>query len=103
MSRWDDFDRIWIKGKQNKMVQRLMAKCVQRKLEPTEDNCRDYWMGYIRFYRDAHTGMDYHVNPRKNKILMKSLKRNNNNNTKPRRDNNYDNKRRKTSRRKPSR
>ena len=92
MSRWDAFDRIWKKGKNNKMVQRLMSKCVQRKLEPTEDNCRDYWMGYIRFYKDAHSGLDYHVNPRKNKILMKSLKRNN-----------YDNKRRKTRRRKPSR
>ena len=45
--RWAAFDRIWAKGKTNKMVQRLMAKCVQRKLEPTEENCRDYWMGYI--------------------------------------------------------
>ena len=41
MSRWDAFDKIWAKGKQNKMVQRLMAKCVQRGLEPTEDNCRE--------------------------------------------------------------
>ena len=94
MSRWKAFDRIWRKGKTNKMVQRLMAKCVQRKIEPTEDNCRDYWMGYIRFYKDAWSGKDYHVNPRKNKILMKTLKRNKFNN---------DNKRRKTSRRKSSR
>ncbi len=76
MSRWDAFDKIWAKGKQNKMVQRLMAKCVQRGLEPTEDNCRDYWMGYIRYYKDAHTGMEYHLNPRKNKSTMKMLKRN---------------------------
>ena len=91
-SRWDTFDRIWAKGKTNKMVQRLMEKCKIRGLEPTEENCRDYWMGYVRYYKDAHSGKDYHVNPRKNKILMKALKRNR-----------YDNKRRKKSRRKSSR
>ena len=42
--RWEAFNRIWAKGKQSKMVQRLKAKCVMRGLEPTEDNCRDYWM-----------------------------------------------------------
>ena len=43
--RWEAFERIWSKGKQNKMVQRLMEKVKIRGLEPTEDNCRDYWMG----------------------------------------------------------
>ena len=89
--RWAAFDRIWAKGKNNKMVQRLMAKCVQRKLEPTEDNCRDYWMGYIRYYKDAHTGQEHHINPRKNKHIMKTLKRNR-----------YDNQRRKKGKGKPS-
>ena len=74
--RWEAFERIWAKGKNNKMVQRLMEKCKIRGLEPTEENCRDYWMGYIRYYKDAWTGRDYHVNPRKNKIIMKMLKRN---------------------------
>ena len=74
--RWEAFERIWAKGKTNKMVQRLMEKCKIRGLEPTEENCRDYWMGYIRYYKDAWTGQDYHINPRKNKILMKTLKRN---------------------------
>jgi len=91
--RWAAFDRIWAKGKNNKMVQRLMAKCVQRKLEPTEDNCRDYWMGYIRYYKDAHTNQEYHINPRKNKHIMKALKRNRYN----------DNQRRKKGKGKPSR
>ena len=79
--RWEAFDRIWAKGKTNKMVQRLMDKCKLRGLEPTEENCRDYWMGYIRYYVDGWTGQGYHVNPRKNKILMKQLKRNKNGNT----------------------
>jgi hypothetical protein len=82
--RWEAFDKIWAKGKENKMVQRLMAKCVQRNLEPTEDNCRDYWMGYVRYYIDGWTGQGHHVNPRKNKILMKQLKRNQNSDNKRR-------------------
>jgi hypothetical protein len=76
--RWNTFDRIWAKGQNGKMRQRLMAKCVQRKLEPTEENCRDYWMGYIRYYKDTWTGKDFHLNPRKNKTRMKALKRNKN-------------------------
>ena len=77
--RWGAFDRIWAKGKTGKMVQRLKEKCLMRGLEPTEENCRDYWMGYIRYYVDGWTGQGHHVNPRKNKILMKQLKRNQNN------------------------
>jgi hypothetical protein len=76
--RWETFDRIWAKGKTNKMVQRLKEKCIMRKLEPTEENCRDYWMGYVRHYVDGWTGQSYHVNPRKNKSLMKQLRRNKN-------------------------
>ena len=91
--RWEAFDRIWAKGKQNKMVQRLMEKVNIRGLEPTEDNCRDYWMGYIRYYTDGWTGQGHHVNPRKNKILMKQLKRNQNS----------DNRRRQKGGRKPPR
>jgi hypothetical protein len=76
--RWVAFDKIWAKGPTNKMVQRLKEKCKIRGLEPTEENCRDYWMGYIRHYVDGWTGQSYHVNPRKNKVLMKQLKRNKN-------------------------
>ena len=54
--RWEAFNKIWAKGKQNKMVQRLMEKAKVRGLEPTEENCRDYWMGYIRYYTDGWTG-----------------------------------------------
>jgi len=74
--RWNAFDRIWAKGKQNKMVQRLQEKVKIRGMKPTEENCRDYWMGYIRYYVDGWSGEGHHVNPRKNKVLMKKLKRN---------------------------
>ena len=73
--RWLAFDRIWSKGETNKMVQRLKEKCKIRGLEPTEENCRDYWMGYIRYYVDGWTGRGHHLNPRKNKIKMKILRR----------------------------
>ena len=73
--RWEAFDRIWAKGKTNKMCMRLMEKVKIRGLAPTEENCRDYWMGYIRYYVNAWTGKGIHCNPRKNKSVMKSLKR----------------------------
>ncbi len=84
--RWDTFDRIWAKGKNGKMRMRLMAKCVQRGLEPTEENCRDYWMGYIRYYKDGYSGKEYHINPRKNKSIMKSLRRSRNETGRRRKD-----------------
>ena len=73
--RWDVFDRIWAKGKNGKMRMRLMEKVTVRGLAPTEENCRDYWMGYIRYYVDAASGLGIHCNPRKNKMIMKKLKR----------------------------
>lgn len=76
--RWEAFDKIWAKGKTNAMRQRLMEKVKIRGLEPTEENCRDYWMGYIRYYVDGWSGEGIHANPRKNKILMKKLRRNKN-------------------------
>ena len=84
--RWEAFDRIWAKGKNGKMRMRLMAKCVQRGLEPTEENCRDYWMGYIRYYKDGYSGKEYHINPRKNKSIMKSLRRSRNETGRRRKD-----------------
>ena len=45
--KWEQFNRIWAKGKRNKTVQSLMQKGTLRGLEPTEENCRDYYMGYF--------------------------------------------------------
>ena len=73
--RWDAFDRIWAKGPNGKMRMRLMEKVKIRDLAPTEENCRDYWMGYIRHYMNPGTGIGRHVNPRKNKSFMKQMKR----------------------------
>ena len=50
--KWEQFNRIWAKGKSNKTVQSLMQKVTLRGLEPTEENCRDYYMGYVRYYKN---------------------------------------------------
>ena len=76
--KWEQFNKIWAKGKSNKTVQSLMQKVTIRGLEPTEDNCRDYYMGYVRYYKNELSGIEYHINPRKNKIIMKQLKRSRN-------------------------
>ena len=76
--KWEQFNRIWAKGKSNKTVQSLMQKVTIRGLEPTEDNCRDYYMGYVRYYKNDISGQIYHINPRKNKQIMKQLKRSRN-------------------------
>ena len=76
--KWEQFNRIWAKGKSNKTVQSIMQKVTLRGLEPTEDNCRDYYMGYIRYYKNDISGQEYHINPRKNKQIMKQLKRSRN-------------------------
>ena len=78
MSKWNDFDIIWNK-ESPKSRQVIMQKVICRGLEPTKENCRDYYMGYIRYYVDGWTGQGHHLNPRKNKIMMKMLKRRQNN------------------------
>ena len=40
-------------------------------MEPTLENCRDFWMGYIRRYVDFH-GKEYWMNPRK-KVLTERI------------------------------
>ena len=74
MTKWNDFDIIWNK-ESPKSRQKLMQKLICRDIEPTKENCRDYWMGYIRYYINPITGHGRHVNPRKNKAFMKQMKR----------------------------
>ena len=67
--KWEQFNRIWAKGKSNKTVQSLMQKVTIRGLEPTEENCRDYYMGYVRYYKNEVSGTEHHINTRKNKVI----------------------------------
>ena len=68
------FLNIWNK-KNSPVRDRIQSKLINRGIEPTELNCYEYWMGYIRYYVNAWTGKGIHCNPRKNKSVMKSLKR----------------------------
>ena len=72
MSKWNDFDIIWNK-ESPKSRQVIMQKVICRGLEPTKENCRDYYMGYTRPFNDR--GTTVHCNPMKSKSLMRRLGR----------------------------
>ena len=76
--KWEQFIKIWAKGKNNSQRNALMQKVSLRGLEPTEENCRDFYMGYVRYYKNEWTGEEFHINPRKNKQTMKQLRRSRN-------------------------
>ena len=70
----DNFNRIWNKESSNSR-DKLKAKVKQRGLKPTEKNCFDYYMGYIRAWRDRRGNVS-HLNSFYNKAYMKSIGRN---------------------------
>jgi len=74
MSKWDSFDIIW-KKQSPKSRQKIMQKLICRGLEPTKENCRDYWMGYIKPFPDGR-GEVFHCNPFKNSERMRGIGRN---------------------------
>ena len=72
MTKWNDFDIIWNK-ESPKSRQKLMQKLICRDIEPTKENCRDYWMGYIRPFNIRGTVI--HCNPMKRQSLMRGIGR----------------------------
>ena len=70
MSKWNDFDIIWNK-ESPKSRQTIMQKVICRGLEPTKENCRDYYMGYIRPFNNRGTFI--HCNPMKSQSFMRRL------------------------------
>ena len=74
MSKWNTFDQIWNK-ESPKSRQKLMQKLICRDIEPTKENCRDYWMGFIRPFPNGR-GDVFHCNPYKNPIRMRTIGRN---------------------------
>ena len=72
MSKWNDFDIIW-NNESPKSSQVIMQKVICRGLEPTKENCRDYYMGYTRPFNDR--GTTVHCNPMKSQSLMRRLGR----------------------------
>ena len=74
MSKWDTFDILWNKMSP-KRKQQIMQKLICREVEPTKENCRDYWMGYIKPFPDGRGGV-FHCNPFKNTERMRTIGRN---------------------------
>ena len=73
-SKRDAFLRIW--GKESsKSRQTIMQKLVNKGIEPTQINCYEYWMGYIRPWKDTR-GNVTHLNPYRNESFMRSIGRN---------------------------
>jgi hypothetical protein len=68
------FLNIWNK-KISPMRDSIKAKLECRGIEPSELNCYEYWMGYIKPWADAR-GNIHHVNPFRNPAFMRSIGRN---------------------------
>ena len=61
------FNRIWFKQGTSPVRDRLKSKLQCRKLEPTEKNAFEYWMGYIKPQKDRR-GNVIHANPKWSKL-----------------------------------
>ena len=68
------FLNIWNK-KNSSTKDSIKAKLMNRGVEPTQLNCYEYWMGYIRPWAD-NRGNIKHVNPFRNEAFMRSIGRN---------------------------
>ena len=73
-SKRETFLRIWNK-EAPKTRDSIIQKLIVRGIEPTQINCYEYWMGYIRPWADAR-GNIHHVNPFRNEAFMRSIGRN---------------------------
>ena len=70
----DNFTRI-LNKESTKSRDTLKAKVKQRGLEPSEKNCFEYYMGYIRAWRDRRGNVS-HLNSFYNESYMRSIGRN---------------------------
>lgn len=59
------FSNMWKKN--NKMKCKMMAKVEQRGWEPTYDNCRDYYIGLIKPFKNPRSGMTEHLHLQKDR------------------------------------
>ena len=72
-SKREAFLRIW--GKEaSKVRDTIKQKLLNRGIEPTQLNCYEYWMGYIKPWKDTR-GDVTHLNPYRNEGFMRSIGR----------------------------
>tara|TARA_Y100001963_G_C6504010_1_gene319122 strand:+ start:220 stop:492 length:273 start_codon:yes stop_codon:yes gene_type:complete len=63
------FINIWKKA--GKMKCRLVSKVKQRGVEPTYENCKDYYLGMIKPYRDIRGNVTYLHKKKDRKIIWR--------------------------------
>ena len=73
-SKRELFLRIWDK-EATKTRDSIKQKLINKGIEPTQINCYEYWMGYIRPWKDTR-GDVTHLNPYRNESFMRSIGRN---------------------------
>ena len=73
-SKRETFLRIWNK-QSSKSRDTLKQKLINKDIEPTQINCYEYWMGYIRPWKDTRGNVN-HLNPYRNEAFMRSIGRN---------------------------
>ena len=72
-SKREAFLRIWEK-ESSKSRHTIMQKLVNKGIEPTQINCYEYWMGYIKPWKDTR-GDVTHLNPYRNENFMRRIGR----------------------------
>ena len=73
-SKRETFLRIWNK-ESHKSRDSIKQKLINKGIEPTQINCYEYWMGYIRPWKDTRGNVN-HLNPYRNEAFMRSIGRN---------------------------
>ena len=73
-SKRGTFLRIWNK-ESPKSRDTIKQKLINKGIEPTQVNCYEYWMGYIRPWKDTRGNVN-HLNPYRNEAFMRSIGRN---------------------------
>ncbi len=72
-SKRETFLRIWNK-EASKTRDTLKQKLLNKGIEPNQMNCYDYWMGYIKPWKDTR-GDVTHLNPYRNEGYMRRIGR----------------------------
>ena len=72
-SKRDIFLKIWEK-EPSKTRDSIIQKLLVRGIEPTQLNCYEYWMGYIKPWKDTR-GDVTHLNPYRNEGFMRRIGR----------------------------
>ena len=72
-SKREIFLKIW--GKEaTKTRDSIKQKLIVRGIEPTQINCYEFWMGYIKPWKNPR-GDITHLNPYRNEVFMRSIGR----------------------------